>query len=101
MGVLSPIWRAPTCSYGQSITRPEEHDMFNTHSHRTASTVVAGIFGLTLLALAPAPANATRIPADPITFVPTPTALAQLVTDGHAANVRAAIQELRSDVAGQ
>jgi hypothetical protein len=99
MGVLSRIWRAPTCSYGQSITRPEEHDMFNIH--RTASTVVAGIFGLTLLALAPAPADATRIPADPITFVPTPTALAQLVTDGHAANVRAAIQELRSDVAGQ
>jgi hypothetical protein len=73
--------------------------MFNIH--RTTSTVVAGIFGLTLLALAPAPADATRIPADPMAFVPTPTALTQLVSDGHATNVRAALQELQSDRAGQ
>jgi hypothetical protein len=73
--------------------------MFNIH--RTTSTVVAGIFGLTLLALVPAPAQATRIPADPMAFVPTPTALTQLVSDGHATNVRAALQELQSDRAGQ
>jgi hypothetical protein len=76
--------------------------MFTFHSHhRTATTVVAGLFGLTVLALAPAPAQASRIPADPMAFVPTPTALTQLVTDGHASNVRAALQELWSDQAGR
>jgi len=76
--------------------------MFTFHSHhRTATTVLAGIVGLTVLALAPAPAQASRIPADPMAFVPTPTALTQLVTDGHASNVRSALQDLWSDQAGR
>jgi hypothetical protein len=69
--------------------------------HRTATTVLSGLFALTVLALVPAPANALRMPSDPDTFVPTPTALSQLVTDGHASNVRAAIEGLWSDQAGK
>lgn len=75
--------------------------MFTIHTHRIATTVLAGLFGLTVLALVPAPAQASRIPADPITFVPTPTSLSQLVSDGHASNVRAALQDLWSDQAGK
>jgi hypothetical protein len=66
--------------------------------HRIAATVAAAFLGATVLALTPSAAHATRLPADPITFVGTPVLLAQLVTEGHAATVRAAIQELRSDV---
>ena len=59
-----------------------------------------GLFAITAVVLAPSPAQATRIPADPVAFVPTPVALAQMTNDAHAANVRAALQELRSDVGG-
>jgi len=69
--------------------------------HRTATTVLSGLFALTVLALVPAPANAVLMPSDPDTFVPTPTALSHLVTDGHASNVRAALQDLWSDQAGK
>jgi hypothetical protein len=72
---------------------------FRIH-HRTTTTALAGLFALTVLGLAPAPAQATRIPADPIAFVATPVALVQMTNDAHAANVRAALQELRSDVGG-
>ena len=77
--------------------------MNNIHSHhRTTITVLSGLFALTMLAMVPAPALATRIPADPVvTFVPTPAALSHLVTDGHASNVRAALQDLWSDQAGK
>jgi hypothetical protein len=75
--------------------------MFTTlsHPHLTAR-IAAGLFAITALALAPSPAQATRIPADPIAFVATPVALVQMTNDAHAANVRAALQELRSDVGG-
>ena len=66
--------------------------------HRTSTIVAAAFLGATFLALTPAAAHATRIPADPIAFVGTPVLLAQLVESGHAATVRAAIQELRSDI---
>jgi hypothetical protein len=76
--------------------------MFTTHTHhRTATTVLSGLFALTVIALVPAQASAALMPADPDTFVPTPTAVSQLVTDGHASNVRAAIQDLWSDQAGK
>jgi hypothetical protein len=76
--------------------------MFTTHTHhRTATTVHSGLFALTVLALVPAPANAVLMPSDPDTFVPTPAALSHLVTDGHASNVRSAIQDLWSDQAGK
>jgi hypothetical protein len=70
-----------------------------TIQHRTST--LAALFTLTVLALVPSPAQATRIPADPIAFVPTPMALSQLVTDGHASNVRSALDELSADRAGQ
>ena len=76
------------------------HNHSNTHRH-TAAAVMSGLFALTALALVPAPANASRIPADPVTFVPTPTATSQLVAGGHASNVQAALQDLWSDHAGK
>lgn len=72
-----------------------------THTHRTATTLAAGAVALTGLLLAPAPAQASRIPADPITFVATPLLLAQMTTEAHTASVRAALQDLQSDWAGQ
>jgi hypothetical protein len=75
--------------------------MFTTLSRpRITTRIAAGLFAMTALALAPSPAQATRIPADPVAFVPTPVALAQMTIDAHAASVRAALQELRSDVGG-
>jgi hypothetical protein len=76
--------------------------MFNaTHTHRTATTLAAGAVALTGLLLAPARAQASRIPADPITFVATPLVLAQMTADAHTASVRAALQDLQSDRSGQ
>jgi hypothetical protein len=73
----------------------------DTHTHRTATTLAAGAIALTGLLLAPTPAQASRIPADPITFVATPLALAQMTADAHATNVRSALRELQSDRSGQ
>jgi hypothetical protein len=72
-----------------------------TRRTHTVATVLAGLLGVTVLALIPAPAQASRIPADPMAFVPTPTALSQLVTDGHASSVRSALQDLWADRAGR
>jgi hypothetical protein len=70
-----------------------------TANHRISATV-AGLVGLAAFLLA-APAQATRIPADPVAFIATPVLQTQLVTAGHAANVRAALADLLGDVAGQ
>jgi len=75
--------------------------MNTIHTHRAASTVLGSLFALTVLALVPAPAQAMRIPSDPDLFVPAPTSLSHLVTDGHASNVRAALQDLSNDRAGK
>jgi hypothetical protein len=73
-----------------------------THSHRnTTASVLAGLFATTVLVLAASPAHATRIPADPIAFVPTPMAVAHIVNEGHASSIRAALHDLGSDRAGQ
>jgi hypothetical protein len=69
--------------------------------HHTATATLAALFTLTVLALVPAPAQASRIPADPMAFVPSPTALSQLVADGHASSVRSALDDLSADRAGQ
>jgi hypothetical protein len=69
--------------------------------HRITTTVLSGLFAVTVLALVPATAEASRIPADPIMFVPTPVQLSQLVATTHASNVRAALQDHRADVAGK
>jgi hypothetical protein len=75
--------------------------MNTIHPHRTATSVLSGLFALTVLALVPAPTQAMRIPSDPDLFVPTPMSLSRLVTDGHASNVRAGLQDLWSDRAGK
>ncbi|MGY2874647.1 hypothetical protein ACVW00_001837 [Marmoricola sp. URHA0025 HA25] len=65
------------------------------HTQRSFAVAAAGLFALTALLLA-SPAQATKLPADPMTFVGTPIALAQLVNDSHATNVWAALADLRS-----
>jgi hypothetical protein len=70
----------------------------NNNSHRTIAA--AGFVCLTTILLAPVPAHASRLPADPLTFVGTPTVLSRVVNDAHAANVRAALDDLRADHAG-
>jgi hypothetical protein len=65
-----------------------------THLPRTAAVVAAGMLGFAALG-APAPAQALRLPADPITFVPTPAALSRVIVGAQAANIRAALDDLR------
>jgi hypothetical protein len=75
--------------------------METTFSHRRTTTSVAALIGAAAFVLAPTVAQASRIPADPVAFVPTPTAVAQLVTSGHAANVIAALTDHLADLAGK
>jgi hypothetical protein len=86
--------RAPSV---ESTTSTKEHTMETATriQHHVAATAVAGLVGLTALLLA-APAQAYRIPADPMTFVGTPVGLSQLVNDSHAANVWSALEDLRT-----
>jgi hypothetical protein len=66
-----------------------------THARRTTATTAA-LLCLAAVLLAPTPAQALRLPADPITFVPTPPALSRLIVGAQAANVRAALDDLRA-----
>jgi hypothetical protein len=66
-----------------------------TLTRHSTALAAASLLGLAVL-LAPAPAQALRLPADPITFVPTPPALSRLIVSAQAANVRAALADLRS-----
>jgi hypothetical protein len=68
---------------------------------RRITTATAAMIGLAAFVLAPSIAQASRIPADPVAFVPTPTAVAQLVSGGHAANVIAALNDHLDDLAGR
>jgi hypothetical protein len=72
-----------------------------TTATRRITTATATLIGLAAFVLAPSVAQASRIPADPVAFVPTPSSLAQLVTDGHAANVIAALSDHLGDLAGR
>jgi hypothetical protein len=66
------------------------------HSQRRlAAAAVAGVLGLTTLLLPPT-AQASGIPADPVTFVGTPVQVSRLVNNSHAANVWAALEDLRA-----
>ena len=67
-----------------------------TTHHRTSTVLLAGLFALTAVTLAPATAHASRLPADPITYVGAPIALTRLVLDTQAANVWAALADIRS-----
>jgi hypothetical protein len=73
-------------------------EIISTFPHRFTTTILAGLFGIAAVALVPAAAQASRIPADPVAFVPTPVQLTQMVTNAHASNVWAALQDLRTDV---
>lgn len=51
--------------------------------------------------MTPTAAQATRLPADPMTFVVTPILQSRLVADAHAANIRSELQDLMTDLAGR
>jgi hypothetical protein len=70
------------------------------HQHRTVSAAVAGLITLAALLVA-APAHASRIPSDPLAFLPTPTQASRLVAGTHASNVRTAIESFWSDLSGR
>lgn len=75
--------------------------METTRTQHRISTSAAALIGMAAFVLAPAVAQASRIPADPVAFVPTPSAVTQLVTSGHAANVIAALSDHLDDLAGR
>lgn len=75
--------------------------METTRTQHRITTSAATLIGLAAFVLTPAVAQASRIPADPVAFVPTPSAVAQLVTGGHAANVIAALSDHLDDLAGR
>jgi hypothetical protein len=72
---------------------------FTSHQH-TRRSQIAGLAAASLLGvatlLAPVPAQALRLPADPITNVATPAALSRVIVGAQAANVRAALDDLRA-----
>ena len=57
-------------------------------------TALTAALGVTVLLLLPSAAEASRLPADPLTTVAAPVAVTQLVTDAHASSVRAAVADL-------
>jgi hypothetical protein len=59
---------------------------------RRAAALAGGV-ALFLLVLSPA-AHASRLPADPLAFAPTPFVASQLVADSHAASVQAALADV-------
>ena len=67
----------------------------NTH-HRTPALALAGLLALTALGVSTGPASASRLPADPITFVGTPAPMARFVLDNQASHVWAAIEDIHS-----
>jgi hypothetical protein len=69
-------------------------------TYTQSAVTAAGLLCLTTLLLVPVPAQASRLPADPFTFVGTPAPAWRLVYDNQAANVRAALEDLRADHAG-
>ena len=69
----------------------------NHHTlHRSTTLLVAGLLALTTLALSTGSADASRLPADPITFVVTPAPMARFVLDNQASHVWAAIEDIHS-----
>jgi len=71
-----------------------------THSHQIATTFAGSLIAAMTLVLVPAASHASRLPSDPFDFAPTPIALTRIVYDAQAANVWAALQDLRSDQTG-
>ena len=71
-----------------------------THSHQIATTFASSLVAAMALLLVPAAAHASRLPSDPFDFAPTPLVQTRMVLDAQAANVWAALRELRSDVTG-
>lgn len=67
-----------------------------SRTHRNL-TAVAGLLALTTLVLAPAPSQASRLPADPIVSVAAPVAVSQPTGDSHAASMRVLFADLHAD----
>jgi hypothetical protein len=67
----------------------------STH-RRTSALLASALFAIAAVASTPGAAHASRLPADPLTFVGTPVSLDRVVLDAHAANVWAAVLELHS-----
>ena len=67
-----------------------------THSQRIIRTsAAAGLLALSTLVLSPASSQASRLPADPIVTVAAPAPTSQPVSNGHAASMRAVLEDLR------
>jgi hypothetical protein len=69
----------------------------NTISRTHRNLTAAGLLALTTLVLAPAPSQASRLPADPIVSVAAPVAVSQPSGNSHAASMRDLIADLHSD----
>lgn len=65
-------------------------------NHHTSAALASALFALAAVATTPGAAQASRLPADPITFVGTPAPVARFVIDAQAANVWAVLRDLRS-----
>jgi hypothetical protein len=67
-----------------------------THTQRIISTsAAAGLLARTTLVLAPAASQASRLPADPVVTFAAPAPASQPVSNGHAASMRAVLEDLR------
>jgi hypothetical protein len=67
----------------------------STH-HRTSTALASALIAVAAVVAVPGAAHATRLPADPITFVGTPAPMARFVIEAQAANVWAALQDIQS-----
>ena len=64
--------------------------------HRSTTLAFCGLVTLVTIAVPTGSANASRLPADPITFVGTPAPMARYVIDAQANHVWAALEDLHS-----
>lgn len=64
--------------------------------HRSTALAFCGLVALATLAFPTSSADASRLPADPITFVGTPAPIARFVIDAQANHVWAALEDLHS-----
>jgi hypothetical protein len=71
--------------------------METSTQHPVTGILLAGLFALAAVVAAPAAAQASRLPADPMTYVGTPASLARAVIDSQATNVWAALEDIRSE----
>jgi hypothetical protein len=71
----------------------------NIHSHTQrilGAGTATGLLVLSTLVLAPTQAQASRPPADPVTFVAAPTAAVPSAGDSHTASIRSTLADLHA-----